>query len=77
MPEKSSVEYFNEATELEKEQIDRSQDIGKLCEERHRLERELMDIKEVIRKAKQLASEKNRLIRITNNRGWTAKSGGL
>ena len=75
--EKSSVEYFNEAVEIEKEQITRSQNIDVLCDERHRLERELMDIKEIIRKAKQAVSENNRKIKIVTSRGWTAKAGGL
>ena len=75
--EKTSAEYFNEVVELEKQQIKNIQAKGIAAEEKHRLERELMDIKEVLRKASQTIAEVKLQIDITNDRAWRAKNSGL
>ena len=77
MQEKTSAEYFNEAVELKKKQLEHINLLGTVCEERHRLERELMDINEAIRKARKTIRETKLQIEITTERGWTCKNAGL
>jgi len=75
--EKSSAELFNEVSELEKEQIADIKRKGIAAEEKHRLERELMDIKEVLRKVSQTISERKLNIKIVTQRAWTVKNSGV
>lgn len=75
--EKTSADLFNEVAELEKQQIENIKIKGNAAEEKHRLERELMDIKEVLRKAAQTIAETRLKIEITKDRAWTCKNSGL
>lgn len=75
--EKTSAEYFNEVVELEKEQLKNIGYKGRVAEIKHKLERRLMDIKELLRKSSQTIAETKLKIEIVTDRAWRAKNQGL